>query len=87
MGDASISSGGQKEHLVFKGIRGERPAVAENNRLSVAPILVVNLGASFHSNRGHMLFSSLFLSRRKAFGYVLVQIVIFGEGMSYEDDA
>ncbi len=47
MGNASISPGGQKEHLVLKGIRGERPAMTENDRLSLSPVLVVNLRAVF----------------------------------------
>ena len=35
MGDAAISAGGQKEHLVFKGVRAQRPAMAEDDGLPV----------------------------------------------------
>ena len=45
MRDAAIAARGEKEHLVFKRIRGERPAVAEDHRLPGAPVVVVNLRA------------------------------------------
>ena len=51
--DAAIAIGGQEEHLCFPGVRAERPAVAEYDRLSRAPILVVDLGAVFGVDRGH----------------------------------
>ena len=51
MRDAAKAVGSEKEHLVFKGIRGERPAVAEDHGLSSAPILVVNLRAVFGRDR------------------------------------
>ena len=33
----------EESHLVFKRIGGERPAVAEDDGLAAAPVLVVNL--------------------------------------------
>jgi hypothetical protein len=41
MGDAAIALLRQKEHLVFKGVRAERPAMAENDRSTSSPIVVV----------------------------------------------
>ncbi len=57
MGDAAISAGSQKEHLVFKGIRAERPAMAEDHGLSAAPVLVIDLRAVFGRDRGHGIIS------------------------------
>jgi hypothetical protein len=54
MGDAAVSVRSEKEHLVFKGICGERPAVAENYRLSCAPIVVINLGTVFGGECAHV---------------------------------
>ena len=56
--NAAISVRGQKNHLVFPGIRAQRPAVAENNRLSRAPVLVVDLRAVFGGDCCHDLFLS-----------------------------
>ena len=41
--DTTVSALGQKEHLVFEGIRGERPAVAEDDGLPRAPVLVIEI--------------------------------------------
>jgi hypothetical protein len=30
MGDAAIAMGGQEEHLIFKGVGAEQPAMAED---------------------------------------------------------
>ena len=38
MRDAAKATRSEKEHLVFKRIRRERPAVAEDHRLSGAPV-------------------------------------------------
>ena len=57
MGDAAISVRRQEEHLVFEGIRGKRPTVAEDHRLPGAPVLVVNLRAVFGRERTHGAFS------------------------------
>src|ERR1700722_7252537 len=53
MGDGAITSGGQEEHLVFEGVGAERPAVAEHDRLPLAPVVVINLGAVFRCEPGH----------------------------------
>ena len=47
MGDAAVAASGQKEHLVFEGVRAERPAMAEDDGLSGAPVLVIDLRAVF----------------------------------------
>src|SRR5262245_16696457 len=54
MGDATVPARGQKEHLVLEGIGAERPAVTEDDRLPVAPILVVDLRAVFGDYRRHI---------------------------------
>src|SRR5207247_10224850 len=43
MGDAAVAAGSQKEHLVFPGVRAQRPAMTEDHGLSTAPVLVVQL--------------------------------------------
>jgi hypothetical protein len=45
------------EHLVFKRIRAERPAMAEDHRLSGTPVFVVDLRAVFGRERTHGAFS------------------------------
>ncbi len=59
--DAAKAPGSKKEHLVFKCIRGERPAVAEDHGLSRAPIVVVNLRAVFGRDRGVLSFALFFV--------------------------
>ncbi len=46
MGEAAVAAGGQKQHLVFPGVRAQRPAMAEDYGLSAAPVLVVDLDAA-----------------------------------------
>jgi hypothetical protein len=53
MCDAAVPTGSQKEHLVLKCVCAERPSVAENNRLSVAPVVVVNLRTISGCNETH----------------------------------
>jgi hypothetical protein len=53
IGDAAVAVAGQEEHLVFERVGGERPAVAEDDRLTLAPILVVDLGAVLCRDRAH----------------------------------
>ena len=60
MGNAAVSVSGQEEHLVFPGIRAQRPAVAEDDRLSCAPVLVIDLGTVFRCDRAHGAFSFCF---------------------------
>ena len=43
MGDAAVSVGAQKQHLVFPGVRAQRPAMAEDHGLSAAPVLVIEI--------------------------------------------
>src|SRR5882724_6183397 len=47
MRDTAVSPLGEKQHLVFPGVRAQRPPVAEHNRLAGSPVLVVNLGTIF----------------------------------------
>src|SRR6266850_6096304 len=49
--DAAVTFGTQKQHLVFPGVRAQRPAMAEDNRLSFTPVLVVDLRSVFGRNR------------------------------------
>src|SRR5262249_46656805 len=45
MGDAAVAARSQEEHLVLEGVRAERPAVAEHDRLSRAPVIEIDLGS------------------------------------------
>src|SRR5207245_9543491 len=65
MGDASIAARSEIEHLVFKSIRGERPAVTENDGLSFAPIVVIDLRAVFGRDRAHGLLHWLKIGGRR----------------------
>src|SRR4029453_11992791 len=53
VGDAAISVGSQEEHLIFPGIGRERPAMAEDNGLTLAPVLVIDLRAVFSGDGTH----------------------------------
>src|SRR6266568_2558933 len=53
MGDAAVAAGNQKEHLVFPGVRAQRPAMTEDHGLSAAPVLVIDLRAVLGSDCGH----------------------------------
>jgi hypothetical protein len=64
MCDASIAVIGQEHHLVFKGIGVEGPTMTEKDRLSNAPVLVVNLRSVFDCNSWHR---ASFLIRLYAF--------------------
>ncbi len=66
MGDAAIAAGRQIEHLIFKGISGERPAVAENHRLSAAPVLVIDLRAILGRDRAHVVLSFAVVGRGRS---------------------
>ena len=52
--DAAIAVAGEEHHLVFEGIGAEGPAVAEDDRLTFAPVLVVNLGSVLGGESRHM---------------------------------
>jgi hypothetical protein len=43
MGDAAVAVGGQKHHLIFPGVRAQRPAMAEDHGLTAAPVFVVKI--------------------------------------------
>jgi hypothetical protein len=57
VGDAAVPPRGEKHHLVFPGIRAQRPSVAEDHRLSPAPVLEVDLRVVFRRDRGHTMLS------------------------------
>src|SRR5258708_4752625 len=64
MGDATISAGSQKQHLVFKCVRAEWPAMAEYDWLSPAPVFVINPCTAFFRDRGTTMTSFRFGLRR-----------------------
>src|SRR5437870_2184847 len=43
MRDASVATRGEKIHLVLKSVGAQRPSVAEDDRLTRAPVLEINL--------------------------------------------
>src|SRR5438093_1271831 len=43
MRDAPVSPRRQKEHLIFKRIRAQRPTMTEHHRLTLSPVVVINL--------------------------------------------
>jgi hypothetical protein len=51
--DAAVSVGSQEDHLVFPRIGAQRPAVTEDQRLSLAPVLVIDLRAIFGRDSRH----------------------------------
>ncbi len=53
MGDDAIAVIEEEHHLRVPVIGAQRPAVAENNRLTRAPVLVKNLGSVFGRDCGH----------------------------------
>jgi len=53
VGDDAIAMLAEEQHLSIPVVRGERPAVTEHYRLSLSPVLVVNLRTVFGSNGGH----------------------------------
>ena len=55
MSDASIAARSKIEHLIFKSVRRKRPAMTENNGLSFAPVVVIDLRTIFGRNRAHGL--------------------------------
>src|SRR6267378_2642698 len=52
----------EEQHLRVPIIGRQRPAVAENNRLSLTPVLVVDLRSIFRCDRRHGMFSFLAVS-------------------------
>ena len=55
VGNAAIPMGAQKQHLIFPGVRAQRPAMAEDHGLSTAPILVIDLRAVLRRDGVHRL--------------------------------
>jgi hypothetical protein len=63
MGNAAVSVGGQKHHLVLPGVRAQRPAMAEDYGLTAAPVFVVkiNVAGVFFADRDVRYWNSPFL--------------------------
>src|SRR5882672_6242405 len=59
MGDAAVTTRGQKKHLILKSIRTQRPAVTEDDRLARAPVVVVDPRTILRGVRAHVTASSL----------------------------
>ena len=57
MGNAAIAIGSQEHHLRLPAIGIEGPAVAEHNRLSLTPVLVIYLSPVFRCNRTRVMVS------------------------------
>ena len=51
--NAAISAGGKEDHLVLPRVRAQGPTVAEDERLSFAPVLVINLSTIFGCDCWH----------------------------------
>ena len=72
--DAAETTLRKEKHLVFEGVRTERPTMTEDDGLAGAPILVVNLGAISGSEAAHLTeplyplppLAFIFCSRAKA---------------------
>ena len=54
VGDGAIALGGQEEQLLVPGVGVERPAVAEDHRLTRSPILVIDLCSVLRGDGRHM---------------------------------
>src|ERR1700680_3037083 len=65
-GDPAVSVGGQKDHLVFKDIRRQRPAVAEGDGPPLAPIVVIDLRSILGLERRHFASPSSLWARSAA---------------------
>ena len=73
MGNAEISVRGQEEHLVLECVGTERPSMAEDDGLTRAPVIVVDLGTVLRRDRCHgalpfRLVMSVSKSARPLFG-------------------
>ena len=44
--DAAVPPRSQKHHLVFPRVRAQGPAMAEDNRLSLPPVLVIEVNVA-----------------------------------------
>src|SRR5215470_12958687 len=57
MGNAAIAARGEIEHLVFESVSRQGPAVTEDDGLSAAPVVVVDLGAVLGGECAHGAYS------------------------------
>src|SRR6476469_8745138 len=57
--DTAKSLSGEKVHLIVPGVRGERPAMTEDDRLPCAPVLVIDLGSVSRRKCAHGSCASL----------------------------
>src|ERR1700675_3013601 len=55
--DDAIAALAEEQHLAVPIVRGERPAVAEYDGLSCAPVLIENCGSVFGSDCWHGMLS------------------------------
>src|SRR5207244_1657968 len=62
--DAAVAAVGQEQHLVFKRVRAQWPAMTEDYRLSFAPVLVIDLRAIFCRDRAYKISPVRRLNRR-----------------------
>src|SRR5215475_14255767 len=64
VGNHAVATLPEIKHLAVPIIGGERPAMAENNRLPRAPVLVIDLGTVFYCDSRHdsLLLLSLSIS-------------------------
>src|ERR1700736_7005545 len=61
VGNHAISVLAEEQRLRVPGVAGERPSMGKQDRLSLSPVLVGNLGSVFGRDGGHA-FGSLCLS-------------------------
>src|SRR4249919_649921 len=54
VGDDAVALRQEEHHLGVPIVAGERPAMVEHDRLARAPVLVIDLGAGFRSDRLHV---------------------------------
>src|SRR5437899_2704994 len=64
--DASVAARREKDHLVFPGVSAERPPMAEDDGLSAAPVLVIDLRAVACGDRGRRAVAGSY-SRHRLF--------------------
>ena len=53
VGDASVALGCQEDHLGLPTVRGERPAVAEDDGLALPPVFIEESGAILGGEGAH----------------------------------
>src|SRR5262245_46583217 len=63
MGYDAVALLQEEQHLRVPVISRQRPAMAENDGLTFAPVLVKNLCAVFGCDRTHVLYSSMIARR------------------------